>query len=848
MDEGNYTKAIKYYNSVRNLQSDSKSIANRGICYYEYNELSKAASDITKAFEMGNDDRELLLYMAKINHSKRNYKDAIYFYKKYLRSAKKEDQKDDQIILKIEQCFSGLKYNYESNEIGLVEPAGANINTKYDELNPVPSPSNPTRFYFSSNKKGNFDLYGAELNKGNWSQISGFASKLNSPEDEIMQDCSFDGSVLMFTRGNAYKDEYKVLINRDTKTKKNERYLRSKIKAERGDQDIHLTSDKLMIFASDVEGGYGGFDLYKSEHTSKGWSTPENLGSKINSPYDERTPFMTEDANTLYFSSNRATSIGGFDIFEAIKTSGEWQEPVNPSYPLNSPEDDLYFRIQAEGSQAAFSSNRKSGNGGYDIYLVFLKSPVQIYTTPREESIARMSDGIEESKKSTPQETDFVEKEIDSKLAANDKRPSEKIDTKDRAKVETSKKTEARSNTTTTETATTNAATNNTVTNNTAADNESKEKVEEDFAKDEDKAIKKKSEKEHQEIAQIVRTASTKGDSTKNSNKVKSIKENKKGSRSPEKEVAKAGKSSDKKKLSSSTKSSSKKKSDVASTKPPKKKSTSRKSGKKVTLIQNQDEIVLTPLFYSNDEEILSQTNQMTLDKVILALNKFPQSNLVLTCHSLPEGLPEFEMMFTIRRVERISQYLTENNIDVERIHLNSVGSAYPIVKKGPDAALYKELKQKNNRIDIKIVNADESIVFKLPEIEDSMKDNSYELYNTIIEDDVYFRVQIHQSDSEMYKNAVLRYYNDVFIEKNNLKQVYNFYVGLYPDFRNVFELKRNIENKYIDNPEIVAFYNGMKINAQEANLLKDDHPELKNYLDLLDDKYVPTETGSTQE
>lgn len=116
-----------------------------------------------------------------------------------------------------------------------------------------------------------------------------------------------------------------------------------------------------LIFASDRPGGYGGIDLYitTKDPKTKQWGPPLNLGSKINTAGDEKTPFIHSDSETLYFSSkNGHFGYGGYDIFYARKDErGEWMEPVNIGAPINSAFDDTGFFVSSDAQTGYFFSD-----------------------------------------------------------------------------------------------------------------------------------------------------------------------------------------------------------------------------------------------------------------------------------------------------------------------------------------------------------------------------------------------------------------------------------------------------------------------------------------------------------
>lgn len=144
-----------------------------------------------------------------------------------------------------------------------------------------------------------------------------------------------------------------------------------------------LSSDgRLLFFASDREGGNGGFDIYLSIRDGNGWSEPYNLGNKVNSSDDELFPFY-HDSGTLFFASNRKNGYGGADIFmmERNEENG-WKDPVNIGKPFNSADNDFGLILNPEGNAGFFTSNRPGGKGDDDIYAFFAPDGIQGITFP----------------------------------------------------------------------------------------------------------------------------------------------------------------------------------------------------------------------------------------------------------------------------------------------------------------------------------------------------------------------------------------------------------------------------------------------------------------------------------
>ncbi len=128
--------------------------------------------------------------------------------------------------------------------------------------------------------------------------------------------------------------------------------------------------NKKLYFTSNRKGTYGGLDIYVSNRDSIGnWGPATNLGPVINTPYNEETPFMSNDDKTLFFSSRGHFNMGGYDIFySTLLDNGEWSVPLNVGYPLNSTDDDVFFKPIKEGYEGYIAKYNPGGYGKQDIY------------------------------------------------------------------------------------------------------------------------------------------------------------------------------------------------------------------------------------------------------------------------------------------------------------------------------------------------------------------------------------------------------------------------------------------------------------------------------------------------
>ncbi|MCP3932215.1 MAG: hypothetical protein GY705_24350 [Bacteroidetes bacterium] len=123
-----------------------------------------------------------------------------------------------------------------------------------------------------------------------------------------------------------------------------------------------------LYFASDRPDGFGGYDIYVSQKVGNTWSTPENLGSAVNSQGNEVTPYF--DGNVLYFSSDWHNGFGGYDVFRAERETGSWRRIFHLGTGVNTSRDDYGFIFNGMKNMGYLTSNRIGGKGVEDIFKV----------------------------------------------------------------------------------------------------------------------------------------------------------------------------------------------------------------------------------------------------------------------------------------------------------------------------------------------------------------------------------------------------------------------------------------------------------------------------------------------
>lgn len=117
-----------------------------------------------------------------------------------------------------------------------------------------------------------------------------------------------------------------------------------------------------MVFSSNRSESVGGLDLFISYREGSEWSAPLNLGNLINSKGNELTPFLDQN-NNLYFSSDGLSGSGGYDIFFCRYNGGKWEKPANLTGMINTPDDDLAFKLSRTDGRSAFFTTRYKAAG-----------------------------------------------------------------------------------------------------------------------------------------------------------------------------------------------------------------------------------------------------------------------------------------------------------------------------------------------------------------------------------------------------------------------------------------------------------------------------------------------------
>lgn len=374
--KGEYESAMQEYKKLLESSPNKGYInAQIGECLRLSNRISEAAPFYKAALEAKYKADSILFYYPLALKAAGNYNEAKTAFKEYVANGGKP-ARVDRANREIENLnkISDLqkkKFWYEINNLEAVNTSGS-------EYGPVLFEDN---LYFASTK-GTSAVYGATgtpfTNIFSW-KVGGDATAVQevpvinwADRHEASPTFSKDGKMMIFARSNdggrkTHKEVCLYMSRNNGSTWSEPELLTGINDLEYWNGAPYLSPDgKALYFASNRRGGKGGLDIYRSKMDENGkWGKPSNLGETINTAGDETFPMITEDGK-LYFSSDGHPSLGGLDLFVAIK-KGDQTTVENLGTGINSVSDDfgLTLKSQIEGY---FTSNRSGGKGDDDIY------------------------------------------------------------------------------------------------------------------------------------------------------------------------------------------------------------------------------------------------------------------------------------------------------------------------------------------------------------------------------------------------------------------------------------------------------------------------------------------------
>ncbi len=291
----------------------------------------------------------------------------------------------------IYECQNGKEFVANPKNFSIVN-IGREINSEWDDYAPVLNANEDIIIFTTRRREGNMnqnvdldnkpfeDIFIARKNNGVWTRAENIGTPVNTPYHDSNLAFSADGETLFIYKDDNGGDIY-LCERQPNGTWGAPQPLPGVINSSYEEKSISISPDeRTLYFSSNRPGGYGGLDIYKATKDAKGqWGNVKNLGPKINTEYDDDGPFIDYDNKTLYFSSKGRKGMGGYDIFKSVfdESANEWSEPENLGYPINTPDNDIYYTSTRDGKRAYYSSVREDGLGYDDIYMITIpETPV----------------------------------------------------------------------------------------------------------------------------------------------------------------------------------------------------------------------------------------------------------------------------------------------------------------------------------------------------------------------------------------------------------------------------------------------------------------------------------------
>lgn len=403
--EEKYRSALYYFEEIK-----AKNTSNQDAKYYAalcklHLHLQEVALDELKTIDKSKlkNDTHYFYWLAEAYFLNEQFGNALEMLKIYA------DQNQKNRIPTYDKLLSHLRTAlelYQNPENYIVRNLGQHVNSPFHDFGVSKIPSSENLIYSSNRlsfKDKITDRYDTEILTLYNAKIENDGTIKEIEEWNKSESLDSQFSVLQILKYEFTSSDKKFLISQNGELKILERkkgiwqtpqLFSQKLSNEKGIQEYaYLSKDqKILVFASDYK-SKGNYELFVTTRKNKesDFDEPKIL-SNINSESNEITPFLDRN-NTLYFSSNRENSAGGYDIFKAEydTVSKLWKKPILLPYPINSVSDDLYFSISELNNEMIdlgyFVSNRIGGQGGDDIYTVFFFDSVQVKGQFRERTL-----------------------------------------------------------------------------------------------------------------------------------------------------------------------------------------------------------------------------------------------------------------------------------------------------------------------------------------------------------------------------------------------------------------------------------------------------------------------------
>lgn len=242
---------------------------------------------------------------------------------------------------------------------------------------------------------------------------------------------------------------------------------------------------------------------------------------------------------------------------------------------------------------------------------------------------------------------------------------------------------------------------------------------------------------------------------------------------------------------------------------------------------------VLPTLFYTNDKDILSPENLKTVEETVRLARLMPQASVLVTCHTDETGAAKFDLYYGIKRAEIAGKALTDRGIPAERVILRSCGPNYPLVRTIIDATPNPAAAKMNRRIEFSLATSGEKLPLDVqiqrPEISELMAAKGATAFDEFSKGLVY-RVEL-ATTRQILTNDALGMFNDLMIESRPGSGSYRYSSGLFRQFDQAQQLKKELQGQGFAEAAVAAFIEGIRISKADAVGLLKKYPDLAAYI-----------------
>ncbi len=386
---GEFDKAIDLLNQAISKDKNFEEAYFRlGLTFKNKEDIKLSCENFEKGLSLTTDAKRQKNYQYELGEnylSLGSYLKCKEILNQFLQLEKMNNKKIDQASLWLLQADYALAHANEKLDYKN-QVLSDSVNSYPNQYFPALTADNQELLFtvrYGSGTSDNEDIVISRKDKkGEWTKPVSISDQINSKLQEGACSVSADGHQLIFTMcgGVTYGrcdlfESKKVgeIWSRPTN-------LGPLVNSPEWEGQPSLSADgRVLYFSSSRKGGLGGYDIWMATKDEAGkWTKAQNLGNQINTKFDEISPFIHVNNQTLYFASNGYAGFGGYDIYQSDKLKMGWATPLNLGYPLNDFEDQFSFFVTSDGSKAYFSKADVGNHGLSKIYQTTIPEKIQI--------------------------------------------------------------------------------------------------------------------------------------------------------------------------------------------------------------------------------------------------------------------------------------------------------------------------------------------------------------------------------------------------------------------------------------------------------------------------------------